>query len=113
MCVVITSNWRPSMPRIARDASSRWNWGYVIQGGPLKNVGLLARKSIYRNNFPGTAAFRDENQTRFLVTYSDADLVSSQVPGLLLWEQGLPAIEALRFFRNREVPSSRASFAPT
>jgi hypothetical protein len=44
--------------------------GYVIQGGPLKNVGLLARKSIYRNNFPGTAAFRDENQTRFLVTYS-------------------------------------------
>ncbi|ALQ04009.1 OprD family porin [Pseudomonas brassicacearum] len=44
--------------------------GYVIQSGPLKNVGLLARKSIYRNNFPGTAAFRDENQTRFLVTYS-------------------------------------------
>ncbi|WP_339479285.1 OprD family porin [Pseudomonas sp. RL_5y_Pfl2_73] len=44
--------------------------GYVIQEGPLKNVGLLARKSIYRNNFPGTAAFRDENQTRFLVTYS-------------------------------------------
>ncbi|WP_053213804.1 OprD family porin [Pseudomonas sp. Q12-87] len=44
--------------------------GYVIQGGPLKNVGLLARKSIYRNDFPGTAAFRDENQTRFLVTYS-------------------------------------------
>ncbi|MET3455903.1 MULTISPECIES: OprD family porin [Pseudomonas] len=44
--------------------------GYVIQSGPLKNVGLLARKSIYRNDFPGTAAFRDENQTRFLVTYS-------------------------------------------
>ncbi|WP_260955817.1 OprD family porin [Pseudomonas citri] len=44
--------------------------GYVIQEGPLKNVGLLARKSIYRNDFPGTAAFRDENQTRFLVTYS-------------------------------------------
>lgn len=44
--------------------------GYVIQSGPLKNVGLLARKSIYRNNFPATAAFRDENQTRFLVTYS-------------------------------------------
>jgi len=44
--------------------------GYVIQGGPLKNVGLLARKSIYRNDFPGSAAFRDENQTRFLVTYS-------------------------------------------
>ncbi|KGU83133.1 outer membrane porin, OprD family [Pseudomonas mediterranea] len=44
--------------------------GYVIQSGPLKNVGLLARKSIYRNDFPGSAAFRDENQTRFLVTYS-------------------------------------------
>jgi len=44
--------------------------GYVIQSGPLKNVGLLARKSIYRNDFPGTAAFRDENQTRFLVTYN-------------------------------------------
>ena len=26
--------------------------GYVIQSGPLKNVGLLARKSIYRNDFP-------------------------------------------------------------
>ncbi|WP_024777697.1 OprD family porin [Pseudomonas corrugata] len=44
--------------------------GYVIQSGPLKGVGLLARKSIYRNDFPGSAAFRDENQTRFLVTYS-------------------------------------------
>lgn len=44
--------------------------GYVIQSGPLKDVGLLARKSIYRNDFPTGAAFRDENQTRFLVTYS-------------------------------------------
>ncbi|MHA6195480.1 OprD family porin [Pseudomonas wadenswilerensis] len=44
--------------------------GYVIQGGPLKNVGFLARKSIYRNDFPTGAAFRDENQTRFLVTYT-------------------------------------------
>lgn len=44
--------------------------GYVIQSGPLKNLGLLARKSIYRNDFPGGAAFRDENQTRFLVLYT-------------------------------------------
>ena len=44
--------------------------GYVIQSGPLKNVGFLARKSIYRNDFPTGAAFRDENQTRFLVTYT-------------------------------------------
>ena len=44
--------------------------GYVIQSGALKNLGLLARKSIYRNDFPGAAAFRDENQTRFLLTYS-------------------------------------------
>lgn len=44
--------------------------GYVIQSGPLKNLGLLARKSIYRNDFPAGAAFRDENQTRFLVIYS-------------------------------------------
>ncbi|WP_248802919.1 OprD family porin [Pseudomonas sp. MWU13-2100] len=44
--------------------------GYVVQSGPLKNVGLLARKSIYRNDFPTGAAFRDENQTRFLVTYT-------------------------------------------
>ena len=44
--------------------------GYVIQSGPLKNVGLLARKSIYRNDFPTGAAFRDENQSRFLVTYT-------------------------------------------
>lgn len=44
--------------------------GYVIQSGPLKNLGLLARKSIYRNDFPSGAAFRDENQTRFQVLYS-------------------------------------------
>lgn len=44
--------------------------GYVVQSGPLKNVGLMARKSIYRNDFPGGAAFRDENQTRFLVLYT-------------------------------------------
>ncbi|SHN20550.1 outer membrane porin, OprD family [Pseudomonas asturiensis] len=44
--------------------------GYVIQSGPLKNVSLLARKSIYRNDFPTGAAFRDENQTRFIVQYA-------------------------------------------
>ncbi|KTB87885.1 porin [Pseudomonas syringae pv. syringae PD2766] len=44
--------------------------GYVVQSGPLKNVSLLARKSIYRNDFPAGAAFRDENQTRFVVQYS-------------------------------------------
>jgi hypothetical protein len=44
--------------------------GYVIQSGPLKNVGLLARKAIYRNDFPSGTAFRDENQTRFLVLYT-------------------------------------------
>ena len=44
--------------------------GYVVQSGPLKNVGLVARKAIYRNDFPAGAAFRDENQTRFLVTYT-------------------------------------------
>lgn len=44
--------------------------GYAIQSGPLKNVGLLARKSIYRNDFPSGASFRDENQTRFLVVYT-------------------------------------------
>ncbi|KPX40248.1 Outer membrane porin [Pseudomonas savastanoi pv. glycinea] len=44
--------------------------GYVVQSGPLKNIGLLARKSIYRNDFPAGAAFRDENQTRFIVQYS-------------------------------------------
>lgn len=44
--------------------------GYVIQSGPLKNLGLLARKSIYRNDFPAGTAFRDENQTRFQLIYS-------------------------------------------
>ena len=44
--------------------------GYVLQSGPLKNFGLVARKSIYRNDFPAGAAFRDENQTRFLVLYT-------------------------------------------
>lgn len=43
---------------------------YVVQSGPLKNLGLIARKSIYRNDFPAGAAFRDENQTRFLVLYT-------------------------------------------
>jgi hypothetical protein len=46
--------------------------GYVIQSGPLKNLGLLARKSIYRNDFPGGAAFRDENQTRLMLLYTVA-----------------------------------------
>mgnify|MGYP002041319543 FL=1 len=36
----------------------------------MKNLGLVARKSIYRNDFPAGAAFRDENQTRFLVLYT-------------------------------------------
>ncbi|MNW22783.1 outer membrane porin, OprD family [compost metagenome] len=44
--------------------------GYVIQSGPLKNLGLLARKAIYRKDFPDGTAFRDENQTRFQVLYS-------------------------------------------
>ncbi|WP_325984831.1 OprD family porin [Pseudomonas protegens] len=44
--------------------------GYVLQSGPLKNLGLVARKSIYRNDFPAGAAFRDENQTRFLALYT-------------------------------------------
>lgn len=44
--------------------------GYVIQSGPLKNVSLLARKSIYRDDFPTGAAFRDENETRFVVQYA-------------------------------------------
>ena len=57
------------MPTTARSGSSRWSWD-VIQSGPLKNVGLMARKSIYRNDFPVGAAFRDENQTRFLVLYT-------------------------------------------
>ncbi|OEC36698.1 outer membrane porin, OprD family [Pseudomonas cuatrocienegasensis] len=44
--------------------------GYTLQSGPLKNLALLARKSIYRNDFPSGAAFRDENQTRFIVLYT-------------------------------------------
>lgn len=44
--------------------------GYVIQSGPLKQLGFVVRKAIYRNDFPTGAAFRDENQTRFLATYS-------------------------------------------
>lgn len=44
--------------------------GYVIQSGPLKQLGFVVRKAIYRNDFPAGAAFRDENQTRFLATYT-------------------------------------------
>ncbi len=44
--------------------------GYVIQSGPLRKVGLRVRQSFYRNDFPTGAAFRDENQTRVLVTYN-------------------------------------------
>lgn len=44
--------------------------GYVIQSGPLKQLGFVVRKAIYRNDFPTGAAFRDENQTRFLATYT-------------------------------------------
>ena len=44
--------------------------GYVVQGGPLKGVGFKARQSIYRNDFPGGAAFRDENQLRLHIDYT-------------------------------------------
>ncbi|MNO05588.1 outer membrane porin, OprD family [compost metagenome] len=48
----------------------QWETGYVIQGGPLRGVGLRVRQSFYRNDFPTGAAFRDENQSRVLVTYT-------------------------------------------
>ncbi|WP_122585935.1 OprD family porin [Pseudomonas viridiflava] len=53
-----------------KEREFQMEFGYVIQSGPLKNVSLLARKSIYRNDFPAGAAFRDENQTRFVVQYA-------------------------------------------
>lgn len=53
-----------------KERELQWEMGYVIQSGPLRNVGLRVRQSFYRNDFPTGAAFRDENQTRVLVTYS-------------------------------------------
>lgn len=44
--------------------------GYVIQSGVFKGVGLKARHSIYRNDFPAAASFRDENQTRLHIDYT-------------------------------------------
>ncbi|WP_082045931.1 MULTISPECIES: OprD family porin [Pseudomonas] len=44
--------------------------GYVIQSGTFKGVGLKARHSIYRNDFPTAASFRDENQTRLHIDYT-------------------------------------------
>ncbi|OWJ91665.1 porin [Pseudomonas sp. A46] len=53
-----------------KEREAQWEMGYVIQGGPLRGVGFRVRQSFYRNDFPTGAAFRDENQTRFLVTYT-------------------------------------------
>ncbi|MDV3443843.1 OprD family outer membrane porin, partial [Pseudomonas otitidis] len=53
-----------------KERELQWEAGYVIQEGPLRNVGFRVRQSFYRNDFPTGAAFRDENQTRFLVTYT-------------------------------------------
>jgi hypothetical protein len=65
--------------------------GYVIQSGPLKNVGLMARKSIYRNDFPAGAAFRDENQTRFGALHRGALVTPSVLIDLLQQAQQLSA----------------------
>jgi hypothetical protein len=53
-----------------KEREAQWEMGYVIQDGPLRGVGLRVRQSFYRNDFPTGAAFRDENQTRLLVTYN-------------------------------------------
>lgn len=53
-----------------KEREMQWETGYVIQGGPLRGVGLRVRQSFYRNDFPAGAAFRDENQSRVLVTYT-------------------------------------------
>ncbi len=52
--------------------------GYLIQSGPLKNVGLMALKSIYRNDFPAGVIFRDENRTRFLILYLSGNAVDAE-----------------------------------
>ncbi|WP_395502918.1 OprD family porin [Ectopseudomonas mendocina] len=53
-----------------KEREAQWEMGYVIQDGPLRGVGLRVRQSFYRNDFPAGAAFRDENQTRLMVTYN-------------------------------------------
>ncbi|WP_322981496.1 OprD family porin [Pseudomonas sp. C11] len=53
-----------------KEREAQWEMGYVIQSGPLRGVGLRVRQSFYRNDFPGGAAFRDENQTRLMATYT-------------------------------------------
>ncbi|HYQ39475.1 MAG TPA: OprD family porin [Pseudomonas sp.] len=43
---------------------------YVIQSGPLKNVGFRVRNALYQNNFAPNASFRDDNETRIHIDYT-------------------------------------------
>lgn len=44
--------------------------GYILQNGPLKNLGLRARYAIYDNDMPLTANIKPANETRINVDYT-------------------------------------------
>jgi hypothetical protein len=41
--------------------------GYVVQEGPLKNVGFMWKDATWRNDIPSQ---RDEDENRLILSYS-------------------------------------------
>ncbi|MGE1161566.1 OprD family outer membrane porin, partial [Pantoea agglomerans] len=41
--------------------------GYVVPEGPLKNVGVMWKNAMWRNDIPGQ---RDQDENRLIVSYS-------------------------------------------
>ena len=55
------------------NATGRSEWerdltlAYVVQEGPLKNLGLMWKNAMWRNDVPGQ---RDQDENRLIVSYS-------------------------------------------
>ena len=56
---------------VAGTGSSEWERditvAYVVQEGPLKNVGVMWKNAMWRNDIPGA---RDQDENRLIVSYS-------------------------------------------
>ena len=59
--------------QVSTNATGRSEWerdltiGYVVPEGPLKNVGVMWKNAMWRNDIPGQ---RDQDENRLIVSYS-------------------------------------------
>ena len=62
-----------TVPQTSVNATGRSEWerditvGYVVPEGPLKNVGVMWKNAMWRNDIPGQ---RDQDENRLIVSYS-------------------------------------------